>query len=136
MARQRKYVAVTLDLTGPFFERDPGKTVKGNIRKMMEGLAAEGERAVRAQIASHTYPYGTGWTHDHAIGRVQSLTGKPWYLTAVISANTSGMDKKDAIRTKAAASSVERRYHPFRRVATAMRRSSAVLGANLTEGLE
>ena len=132
----RRYTAVTLDLTGPFFERDPGKTVRGNIRKMMQGLADEGEKAVREQIESHTYPRGTGWTRDHAVGRVESLSGKSWFLTAVISANTNQMSPEDAIRTKAAAASVERRYHPFRRGASALRRSKAVLNANLTKGLE
>jgi hypothetical protein len=46
------------------------------------------------------------------------------------------MDARDAIRTKAAASSVEGRFRPFRRVTSALRRSRAVLSANLTEGLE
>jgi hypothetical protein len=103
---------------------------------MMEGLAEEGQSAVRDQISSHTYKRSTGWTRDHAIGRTVSYSGKPWWLTAVISANTDGMGRDDAIRTKAAAASVERRFHPFRRVATAMRRSRAVLAANLVEGLE
>ena len=106
MASAKYPLKVDIDLTGPFFQRDPGKTVKGNIRKMMEGLAEEGEKAVREQIGSHTYPRGTGWTEAHAEGRVSSLRGKPWFLTAVISANTGGMGAKDAIRTKAAASSV------------------------------
>jgi hypothetical protein len=130
------YTKVTLDLSGPFFQRDPGKTVRGNIRRMMEGLAEEGQAAVRDQISSHVYKRSTGWTRDHAIGRTQAYSGKQWFLHAVISANTDGMSRDDAIRTKAAASSVERRFHPFRRVATAMRSAKAVLGANLVEGIE
>jgi hypothetical protein len=43
------------------------------------------------------------------------------------------MDRADAIRTKAAAASIERRWHPFRRVAAAGRRAAK---ANLTKGLE
>lgn len=135
MAR-RSPVKVTVDLSGPLFTRDPGLTVKGNIRRMMDGIAQEGQTAVRAQIASLPLPYSTGWTVDHAIGRTTSYAGKHWWLHAVISANTDGMDQRLAIRTKAAAASVERRFHPFRRVGSALKRSRAVLVANLTEGLE
>jgi hypothetical protein len=127
---------VTVDLSGPFFSRDPSLTVKGNIRRMMAGLAEEGEQALRDDIRGLPLPRATGWTRDHAVGRVRSNTGKSWMATAVISANTAGMGRNDAIRTKAAAASVERRFHPFRRTASAIRRSRKILGANLTKGIE
>ena len=125
-------------LEGPFFTRDPRKTVKANIREMMERLAEEAEDAVQGDIAGHAsqMPMWTGWTHDRVKGRVHSTKGKRWQGTMVVSANTEGMSAKDAIRTKAAGSGIEARWHPFRRVTTTIRRSKAVLSANLTEGLE
>ena len=139
MARQSETLTqFKVELSGPFFTRDPRKTVKGNIRKMMANLAQEAEDAVRGQIQEHasSMPYYTGWSRERAIGRVESLGGKDWAATMVVSANTSGMSRKDAIRTKAAASGIERRWYPFRRTSTAIRRSRAILAANLTEGLE
>lgn len=129
---------VRVDFSGPFFERDPEKTIRENVRRMLDNLAAEGERDVQGQIASRAaaMPRYTGWTHDHVVGRVSSLGGKRWALNAVVSANTSGMGATQAIRTQAAASTIERRWHPFRRTASAMRRARAVLSANLSEGLE
>jgi hypothetical protein len=131
-----KYTKVTVDLTGPFFQKDPGLTVRGNIRKMVQGIAEEGEKAARGAIDALPLPNSVGWTSAHTVGRAESLSGKSWWLHAVISANTDGMNAKDAIRTKAAASSVEGRYHPYRRTASAIRRSRAVLSANLTAGIE
>lgn len=142
MARFTKVTSRTplagIDFDGPFFERDPGKTVRGNIRDMMDALASEGEGAVRRDIASHAgeMPRYSGWTHDHVIGRTESYSGKRWGLTMVVSANTEGMDRGDAIRTKAAAATIEKRWRPFRRLTNQMRRSRSVLAANLTKGLE
>lgn len=126
-----------VDFSGPFFDRDPRKTIRSNIRDMMDRLAAEGERDVKQQIAGRAgaMPHYTGWTHDRVRGRTESLSGKQWAVTAVVSTDTSGMSARDAIRTKAAAASIERRFHPFRRTTSAMRRSRAVLGANLVKGL-
>jgi hypothetical protein len=131
-------VRVRVELDGNFFRRDPRKTVKQNIRKMMEAMAPEAERLVQDQISGRagSMPYYTGWTHRNIKGRAKSVGGKPWAATMVVSANTSGMSRGDAIRTKAAASGIERRWHPFRRVTSALRRSRAVLAANLVEGLE
>lgn len=129
-------VKVSVDVSGPLFQRDPSLTVKGNIRRMMQGIAEEGERAIRDAIGTLNLRRSTGWTKDHVRGRITSYAGRKWTLNAVVSANTSGLDRTDAIRTLAAAASVESRYHPFRRVANQLKSSRAVLGANLTEGLE
>jgi hypothetical protein len=127
-----------VDFTGPFFTKDPAKTVRENIGEMMDRLAAEGERDVKQQIEgrSGSMPYYTGWTRDTVRGRTESLSGKSWAVSAVISTDTSGMNARDAIRTKAAAAGIEARWHPFRRTTSAIRRSKAVLAANLTKGLE
>lgn len=127
-----------IDFSGPFFTRDPRQTIKGNIRDMMDRLAEEGERDVQQQIQGRagSMPNYTGWTRDRVRGRTSSLSGKRWAVTAVVSMNTSGMGARDAIRTQAAAASIERRFHPFRRTTSAMRRSRAVMAANLVRGLE
>ena len=127
-----------VDFSGPFFQKDPRKTIRDNIRDMMGGLAKEAERDVQQQIAgrSSSMRSYTGWTHDHVRGRTQSLVGKRWQVSAVVSMNTQGMGARDAIRTQAAAASIERRWHPFRRTASAIRRARAVMSANLTKGIE
>lgn len=138
MARTKslsKQFQITLE--GDFFTRDPSKTFGGNVRDMMDAIAAEAGKSVRAQIVSRagSMPSYTGWTAATVRGRTRSLTGKRWLVSAVISADTSGMSRKDAIRTKAAGASIEARWHPFRKTASAIRRSRAVLSANLTKGL-
>lgn len=131
-------VNARVDFTGPFFTRDPKRTIRQNIRDMLDRLAAEMESDVQGQMENRagSMPGWTGWTRDHVVGRTESLGGKRWGLTAVVSANTNHMDRDEAIRTKAAAATIERRWHPFRRTTSAARRSRAVIGANLTEGLE
>jgi len=128
----------SVELSGPFFTRDPRQTVRQNIRRMMDALAAEMEGGVRTgmEAASGSMPAWTGWTRDHVVGRTSSLSGRRWGLTAVVSANTAGMDRTGAIRTKAAAASIERRFHPFRRTTQRANRARAVLAANLTAGIE
>lgn len=127
-----------VELSGPFFTRDPRLTVRQNIRNMMDAVAAEMEQGVKAELEakSGSIPGWTGWTRDHVVGRTHSLAGKRWALTAVVSANTDGMGASDAIRTKAAASRLERRFHPFRKIAGRTRRARAVLAADLTRGLD
>lgn len=127
-----------IEFRGGFFERDPRKTFRQNVMDMMDGVAREGEDTVRKAIQARagSMPRSKGWTAAHVKGRTRSLSGRKWQVTAVISANTAGMSRRDAMRTKAAAASVERRFHPFRRAAAAMRRSRAVMSANLTKGIE
>jgi len=130
-------IKTRVDFKGPFFERDPRKTCRANVMDMMDALAAEGKDAVQQEIAANAgrMPRYTGHTRDATRGRTKSLKGKRWQLHAVVSTDTSGMDRAAAIRTKAAAASIERRFHPFRRVAGRMRRARAVISANLTKGL-
>lgn len=127
-----------VDFSGPFFERDPQKTIRDNIGDLMDALALEAERDVVGQIQSKAgaMPRYTGWTASHVRGRTSSIAGKRWALNMVVSMDTRGMGAQRAIRTQAAAASIERRWHPFRRTASAVRRSRAVIYANLTEGLE
>lgn len=138
MARAQSFVASTVDLEGPLFDHDVEQTFESNVQSMLQGLADWGELQVRTDIAGHAsqMPYYTGWTFGRVIGRVQSTYGRRWHWHAVVSANTTGMTRTDAIRTKAAAATIERRWHPFRRTKSAMYRSRPVIMADLAKGLD
>lgn len=125
------YTKVTL--SGPFFQQDVDKVFGRNVELMLADAAEEMESEVQRLIEGRAgnMPYYTGRSKRSVRGRVASLSGKQWHRHAVISADTSGMSRKDAIRTKAAAASIERRWHPFRRVASATRR----IRRDLTKGL-
>jgi hypothetical protein len=122
---------LTVDLSGPFFQRDPKKTVRQNIRRMLEGLASEGEQMVQAQFGGHI---DTGEGVSGVRGRVSSLNGRPWALTAVIS-QTHVYDWPGS-SGQYRGGKLERKVGMFRKTASAMRSSRAVLGANLTKGLD
>lgn len=128
-----------VELSGPFFTKDPGKTVRQNVMDFLDKLAEYGETRARGLVASKSgrMPRWSGHTRDHIIGRTRAEVargGKRWVSTAVVSANTDGMPKKEAIRTLAAASSIEGRFHPFRSVTYAM--GAKARGVDLTRGLE
>lgn len=132
-------VTTKIELSGHFFERNPGKTLYKNIGDMLQGLSGEMERLVADDIRSHegSMPYWTGWSADHVKGYTTSpTTGKHWTLWAAVGSVTAGMDRKQAIRTKASAATIERRWHPYRRVKSAVYRARAVISADLTKGLE
>lgn len=131
-------VTYRVQLEGNFFKRDPGKTLRQNVRDMNDALAAWMEGEVQGLIAGHasSMPAYSGWSRDHTVGRTESYSGKRWGLWVVVSANTEGMSRSDAIRTKAAAATIERRWHPYRTVKGAVYRARPILTANLTKGLE
>ena len=75
-------MVTTISLKGPFFQADPARTFRQNVRVMMRAVAAEGEADVKAQLRageSQRYPLGMGMgrVSHHVVGRVASLTGKP-----------------------------------------------------------
>lgn len=132
-------VSLKVDLEGNFFKRDPGKTLYANIGDMLAKLSDELEAAIQAEIAGHEgdMDHYTGWTTRHVLGYTTSpRTGKHWATWAAVGVPTTGMGRAEAIRTKAAAAGIERRFHPFRHAKDAVYRSRAVLSANLTKGLE
>lgn len=130
-------IEVTTRTEGPFFTKDPGKTLRGNVRTLMDKLAEAMEADVRGEVAAHasSMPGYSGWSWAHTIGRTESYAGKRWGTWAVVSANTRGMTAADAIRTKAAAVTIERRWHPFRKAKSNVYRLRPLLTADLTEGL-
>lgn len=122
---------------GPFFERDVRKTVRANIGDMLERAAAAMEAQVRGEIASHAggMPGYSGWSWAHTKGYTTSpYTGRHWGLWAAVNAVSAGMSTPDAIRTKAAAATIERRWHPYRNVARSGRQAMKTL--DLTKGLD
>ncbi len=135
---QPGYVSVTTKviLDGNFFKRDPGKTFRGNVRDMLDKLAEWMEAEVKSEIAGHagSMPGYSGWSYQHTKG----ITGwdKRWGTWAAVQAYTKDLDKKDAIRTKAAAASIEKRFHPYRRVRSGVYRSRPIIQASLAKGLE
>jgi hypothetical protein len=121
---------ITIDLSGPLFTADPSKTFRENVRRAMQGLAEEGEKSVRA-----IFPVGgTGHGQAGVRGRAESISGKPWYLTAVVSATHvypwPGGGSKQYRGGK-----VEAQRGMFRKTASAMRSSGKILAADLTKGL-
>ena len=128
---------LTVRFEGPFFRSNPGKTLRGNVRDMMEALAVEAEDEVKTEIGAHAgqMPHSTGYSRNAVIGRVKSIAGKPWMASMVVSSSTVGKDAAESKRTLAAASIIEGRWHIFRRTASAIRRSRAILRADLVKGL-
>lgn len=131
-------LSAKIELSGPFFQNDPAKTFLENVGDMLESLSAELQEGVRKDIASRepSMPYWTGYTEDHVFGYTTSArTGRHWAFWAAVGIPTTGMDKAQAIRTKAAAATIERRFHPFRNAKSAVYRARAVISADLAKGL-
>ena len=68
-------------LSGPFFEHDPAAVIRMNITEMLATIAADVQEQVRGDS-----PVLTGAFRAGVIGRVASMSGKPWHTHAVISA--------------------------------------------------
>lgn len=139
MTEPRVSLTTKVTLEGDFFSRDPVKSYRQNIRDMLEALSVEMEEQVKSQIGSHQgeMPRWSGWTHDHTKGYVTgAMSGRRWQYWAAVAAYTSGMSKADAIRTKAAAVTIEKRWHPYRNVKSGVYRARALISADLAKGLE
>lgn len=140
----RQPSALTVRLSGPFFEHDPRKTVRQNIRAMLEAVALEAQEDVRSN-----FPVLTGAGRAGVVGRVASLKGKHWELHATISqqhvypwARRSGAtirSGRNVVANSANAAyrggKLERKLHMFSHAATSIRRAKAVINADLTAGL-
>ena len=78
----------------------------------------------------------TGWTREHVKGYSSNQkSGNRWQNWSAVGIPTVGMDAKQAIRTKAAGATIERRFHPFRRVKQGVYRARPLIRANLTKGM-
>lgn len=150
MAR-RSVFAIEYD--GPFFERDPTKTFRKNVRRLMERMATVGEAEVKRRIAqAPRRTAGPSYSGRFIRGRVKSLAGRPWATTMVVSADVSSLDGPGARRVQAALAgrrnSVGRdgrnrgttRGHEgtakvYSRTATGLRRLGTAAGKELVEGV-
>jgi hypothetical protein len=121
----------SIDLTGPFFEKDPALTLRQNIRAMLAAMAAEGEADVRAQAEPKSL---TGAFAAGVKGRVDSLTGKPWHLTAIVSQTHVYRWPKGGPKGYRGGKH-EKRHGFFKRTGQRLRRSRAVNTAELVKGL-
>jgi len=138
----RPPMVTTIDLTGPFFTHDPAKTFRQNVRVLMRAVAAEGESDVKAQLKAGegsrrpiSHRVSPSRVSGHVVGRVTSLTGKPWAVSAAVSVNNSGFTKAEGTALMAAASSLEGRVHAFRKTKNRVARSRKVNEAELLKGL-
>ncbi len=136
----RTHITTTIDLSGPFFTKDPALVLSQNVELMMAAIAKEGEEDVRAQMQageSTRAPLSFGGrVAERLRGRVTSLQHNPWHRTAIVSPSREGLSPKDAIALYAAASRIESKSHPFRTTTNRLRRAKAVNTAELTRGLE
>lgn len=133
--------AATFDMSGPFFQVDPGKTMLENVHTMMTGIANEGAAMARTNLMA-----GSGRralvrltddrVADHVIGRTRSLAGAEWQTAAVVQVSKEGLDRAAATSLMAAGSYVEGSTRGIRKATTQIRRARAILNANLTKGLE
>ncbi len=138
---KRPGIATSIDLGGPFFRNDPGKTFRQNVQALMEDIATEGEADVKAQLRQgessraplrYVQPDRVA---AHVVGRTQSLRGRQWQLNAVISVNNTGLTARQGISLMAAASELERRSHVFRRTSTRLRKVNKLNAAELLKGI-
>ena len=136
MPSRSKYTPVAIELDGPLFSSGLERFLGDNANDLLDHISDEIVRETTSQISSHSgqMPYWTGWTLAHVHGTTAGPRGRSVFKRLSVFTDTQGMDRTDAIRTKAAAAGIERRWHPFRRVATASRK--AIRTANLVKGLE
>jgi hypothetical protein len=132
--------SVTVELSGPFFQHDPGETLRENITRMMEALAQEGERAARdafraTQADRQPISLLGDRISDHVEGRVVSVRGKRWRASAVVSVHNDGFSALLGKSLMAAASEAERETHIFRSLARNIRNARATY-ADLAKGIE
>ncbi len=97
---------LALEYEGPFFENDPRKTLRQNIRALMDRVAEIGEKEVRRRVAmAPRSTAGPSYSARFVTGRTRSLAGRRWATTAVVSAyggiNDAGLPKREAIRVQA-----------------------------------
>lgn len=143
MARARggRRTVTTIDLAGPFFQRDPGKTFRQNVRVLMDAVVREGEQDVRAQLQA-----GEGGRQPlrgispdrvsgHVRGRTSNLSGRRWAVTGVVSVNNRGFTPKQGITLMAAAARLEQRIHAFRKTTARIRKSRAANLGQLLDGV-
>lgn len=139
MARQSKY-GPRVEYSGPFFEKDIRKTFRQNARTLVLQIAEDAEKLIEGELNQHRGP-DAPHIADHIEARAQALTGKKWALTAVASSQLH----LQLPGHKGYATVLEtgdrqgrawgRALWVFRRVGSAIKRTSRTARADLTKGL-
>lgn len=131
--------AISLD--GPFFRKDPRKTLRQNGRVLLHAIDEIGAEDVIAQYRSgesDREPISNGVSPDrvsgHVVGRITALSGRPWQVHSVVSVVPAG-GRTQAVALMAAASRVEGETHAMRKTLTRLRRSRKINAAELLKGL-
>lgn len=132
----------TISTSGPFFQRDPSKTFRANVKLMMDRVAEVGEQDVRNQLLvgqATRDPLGGDIVPErvsgHVHGRTKSLTGKRWAVTAVVSVQNKGFTAKQGIKLMAAASLLEGRTHAFAKTTARLQRVAKINTDELMRGI-
>lgn len=97
MASRRR---LGIELEGPFFQRDPARTCRANIRDFMDRVAEIGEAEVKRRLDSGS---SAAATRPYVVGRTRALSGRRWQCTARISVSTAGLTRAAAIQRQAIA---------------------------------
>ena len=120
---------LSVELKGPFFTKDPGKTFRANAREAMLRIVEAGADDIRSSA-----PVLTGDWRAGIVARARSLRGRPWALTAVVS-QTHVEPWPNAGPKEYRGGKVERKYRLFRKAARVMRSRRREVN-NLLKGLE
>lgn len=123
--------------TGPLFAPDADKTLRENIRRMLQGMADDAAHTAAARSPRHTGAFAAGIK-----GRTQGVKGNKWALTAVVSQTHVYPWKNKGARGFSGRSEaeyrggkVEARYRIFRSVTYQMRRMRAGVAEEIIKGL-
>lgn len=118
-----------IELSGPFFRKDPAKVLKGNMREMLDDLGQEVARSITAEMRAGegrrrpVRALGRGGRVSQRIvgGAGNPHTGKSYRYHAVVAPSLRGLSKKQAIALYAAAAQVEKQTRVVRRHVRAAR---------------
>lgn len=128
MARRRRNIT-GLEMTGPFFAKDPAKTFADNLEDFMDAVAKRAEAEVvarmrRGEATRDLVSMGLGRVSDRVVGRTSNLSGRRWRVTAKVSVVPKGLVRLEAIALMAAASEVESQTGAFRKVKGRIRKAT------------
>lgn len=91
-----------VEIDGPFFTADLAKTVDANVHDLLTEMAKAGEAMAQGLAAgAPRKTAGPSWSASLIRGRVVSLRSKQWHTTAVVSVDTTGLSKEQAVSAQA-----------------------------------
>lgn len=126
------YTKVTFSKTGPFFTKDPEKTLQANARVMMEAMAAAGE----TEAKSLATPYRvTGDFIGGVVGRTHRLDGMPFKHPGLVVSQTFIYPWKSAGARQYRGGKLEAARHIFRVAYSRIRSVRKLNVAELLKGL-